>query len=156
MLTLLGRHALFDLRVTARGDTEVDAHHTVEDVGILLGRALAEAVGDKSGLARYGFFTVPMDEACVTAALDLSGRPCLRYELEAGTEKVGDFDTCLGQEFFQALANNAGLTLHLEQRAGSNPHHILEAAFKAVGRALKMAVSADPRERGVPSSKGVL
>ncbi|MBN1256126.1 MAG: imidazoleglycerol-phosphate dehydratase HisB [Planctomycetes bacterium] len=156
MLTLLVRHSLMDLTIEAHGDIDVDAHHTVEDVGLLLGKAIAHALGDKKGITRYGFCLLPMDEARVDVALDLSGRPRLVYTLEAGAEKVGEFDTCLAQEFFQALSNSAGINLHIEQRAGKNPHHILEAAFKAVGRALRMAVTHDPREEDIPSSKGVL
>ena len=156
MLTLFGRHSLFDLTVTAKGDLEVDAHHTVEDVGLLLGEALRTALGDKTGIVRYGHAVVPMDEARVSATLDLSGRPHLVYGLEIAQEKVGDFDTCLGQEFFQALANSAAMNLHIVGQAGGNPHHLLEAAFKATGRALRRACECDPRESGVPSSKGSL
>jgi len=156
MLTLLGRHALFDLTVRAAGDLEVDAHHTVEDVGLLLGQAVVEALGTKQGIARYGFALVPMDEAAAEVAVDLSGRPHLRYEVDLSAEKVGQFDTCLAEEFFQALANAGLLTLHVVKRAGENPHHVLEAAFKAAGRALRAAVAADPRELEVPSTKGVL
>jgi imidazoleglycerol-phosphate dehydratase len=156
MLTLLGRHGLFDLTIEAAGDIEVDAHHTVEDVGLLLGEAFAEALGEKTGIARYGAATIPMDEARVSAALDLSGRPFLACAIEPGAEKVGGFDTALAQEFFQAFANRGGVTLHITQERGGNAHHVLEAAFKAVARALRGAVRIDAAERGVPSSKGVL
>ena len=156
MLTLLGRHALFDLSVTVKGDLHVDAHHTVEDVGIALGSALVKALGDKRGIVRYGHAVVPMDETRVEAALDLSGRAYLLYQLDPKAEKCGDFDTCLGLDFFQGFANAAGMNLHIVQHAGTSPHHILEAAFKAVARALRTAVSLDGREQGIPSSKGVL
>lgn len=156
MLTHIARHGLFDLTVKAQGDLEVDAHHTVEDVGLLLGAALGEALGDKRGIVRYGHAVVPMDEARVEATLDLSGRPHLAYDLNPQAEKVGEFDTCLGREFFQALANAGALNLHLVGHCGTNPHHILEAAFKATGRALRQAVSPDQRETDIPSSKGVL
>ncbi|MDR0361711.1 MAG: imidazoleglycerol-phosphate dehydratase HisB [Planctomycetota bacterium] len=156
MITLLARHALFDIHLEARGDVEVDAHHTVEDVGICLGRALLEALGDKRGIVRYGFFMLPMDEALAHVALDLSGRPTLEWRADIPGEKCGAFDTCLGREFMRGLAIGAGLTLHVDLVAGRDPHHALEAIFKGVGRALRMAVGFDPRETGVPSSKGVL
>ena len=156
MLTLFARHGLLDLTVEARGDVEVDDHHTVEDVGIVLGEAVADALGDKRGITRYGACTVPMDEARVEAVVDISGRPHLVYRVDPGADKVGGFDTCLAREFFQAFTNAARITLHLDGRAGDNAHHILEAAFKATGRALRAAVSIDPREQGVPSSKGTL
>jgi imidazoleglycerol-phosphate dehydratase len=156
MLAALGRHATFDLAVQAQGDTEVDAHHTVEDVGICLGTALAEAFGDKAGLTRFGDASVPMDEALVEAALDISGRPYLAWEVELPIEIVGTFDTSLAEEFTRALVNNAGLTLHVRSVSGGNSHHVLEAAFKAIARALKTAVALDPRVAGVPSTKGAL
>jgi len=156
MLTLFGRHSLIDLSVKAKGDVEVDAHHTVEDVGLLLGSCLREALGEKRGILRYGHAVVPMDESRVEATLDLSGRPHLVYRIALDADRVGEFDTCLAQEFFQALANNAGMNLHLEKGCGENPHHVLEAAFKAAGRALRAAISYDDREKGIPSSKGVL
>ncbi|MDR1612020.1 MAG: imidazoleglycerol-phosphate dehydratase HisB [Planctomycetota bacterium] len=156
MLTLLARHALFDLHLEARGDVEVDAHHTVEDVGIVLGKALLAAVGDKKGMVRYGFCLLPMDEALARVALDFSGRPDLEWRADIPGPKCGAFDTCLGREFMRGLAVGAGLTLHVDLLAGSDPHHSLEAVFKGVGRALRMAVAIDPRERGIPSSKGVL
>ena len=156
MLTLFSRHALFDLEIEAIGDTQVDAHHTVEDVGICLGQALAKALGDRSGITRYGFFLLPMDESLARVAVDLSGRPCLEWRADIPGDKCGDFDTCLGREFARALSANAGLNLHVDLLAGSDPHHALEAIFKGMGRALRQAVAADPRETGIPSSKGVL
>lgn len=156
MLTLLARHALFDLRVEARGDVDVDAHHTVEDTGICLGRAVADAVGDKRGIARYGFFLLPMDEALARVALDLSGRAALEWRADIPGEKCGNFDTRLGREFARALCLNAGMTMHVDLLAGVDPHHALEAIFKGMGRALRAAVAPDPREAGIPSSKGAL
>lgn len=156
MLAALGRHATFDLAVHAEGDTEVDAHHTVEDVGICLGQALAEALGDKAGVQRFGSSAVPMDEALVEAALDISGRPFLSWRLEMPIEIVGTFDTSLGEEFARAFVNNAGVTLHVRSISGGNSHHVLEAAFKAMARALKQAVALDPRVTDVPSTKGAL
>ncbi|MCL2000231.1 MAG: imidazoleglycerol-phosphate dehydratase HisB [Planctomycetes bacterium] len=156
MLALLARHALFDLEVEAQGDLGVDAHHTVEDVGICLGKALAEALGDKVGLTRYGQALLPMDESLARVALDLSGRPHLAWRAAMPTEKCGDFDTCLGKEFFRAFSANAGVNLHVDLLAGEDSHHAIEAIFKGLGRALRLAVAIDPREKGVPSSKGVL
>lgn len=156
MLDALGRHGTFDLAVRATGDLEVDAHHTVEDVGIVLGQAIAEALGDKAGIRRFGSATVPMDEACVLAAVDISGRGGLVYEVDLPIEIIGTFDTTLAKEFLVALAANAGLTLHVHMLAGENSHHIVEAAFKAVARALREAVEIDPRVSGVPSTKGSL
>lgn len=157
MLTLFARHGRVDLDVACRGDTQVDYHHTVEDIGIALGTALDEALGDKRGINRYGSILLPMDEALVLCALDLSGRAHLTYALEIPARKVGDFDTELAEEFFLALARCARLTLHLRQLSGTNSHHIIEAAFKALGRALRQAVSVDPEAAGeVPSTKGVL
>ena len=151
MLNLFAAHGRFDLAVTCKGDTNVDDHHSVEDVGIALGTALKEALAEKRGVRRYGSMLLPMDEALVLCALDLSGRACLRYGLEIPTEKVGTFDTELVEEFFQALCREAGLTLHLRQL------HIIEAAFKAFARALREAVSIDPAAAdAVPSTKGVL
>lgn len=155
MLTAFARHGLFDLTVGTDGDLHVDGHHTVEDTGLCLGMALKEALGDKTGIARYGEAFVPMDDALVLAALDLSGRPYLDYGLTA-QGMVGAFDAVLGEEFFRALATTGGITLHVRQLAGRNEHHILEAAFKAVARALRMAVALDPRVQGVPSTKGML
>ncbi len=156
MLTHLAKHGKFDLTVQARGDLEVDQHHTVEDVGIVLGQALAQALGDKRGIARFGEATAPMDEALVTAVIDLGGRPYLDFGLSIPTEKVGDFDTELTREFFLAVCNQAGMNLHLRQQAGVNSHHLIEAAFKAFARALDQATRRDERETGVPSTKGTL
>ncbi|MHB9003397.1 MAG: imidazoleglycerol-phosphate dehydratase HisB [Coriobacteriia bacterium] len=156
MLDAFGRHATFDLAVKATGDLDVDAHHTVEDVGIVLGSAIAQALGDKSGIRRFGDAAVPMDEALVLAAIDISGRGGLIYEVELPIEVIGTFDTTLAKEFLVALAANAGLTLHVHSIAGENSHHIIEAAFKAVARALRTAVEIDARVQGVPSTKGSL
>ena len=145
MLCAFARHGRFDLKVSVRGDLHVDGHHTVEDTGIVLGRALAEALGEKAGIERFGSAFVPMDEALVLAALDISGRGQLHWDVEAPFGMVGDFDTQLAREFFIALAANAGITLHIRQLAGDNVHHIFEAAFKAAGRALRQAVAgSDP------------
>lgn len=156
MLILLCRHALFDLDLEADGDVGIDAHHTVEDTGICFGKALAEALGDKRGIVRYGQMLLPMDEALARVALDLSGRAHLAWRAAIPAEKCGVFDTCLGREFMRALTANAGVTMHVDLLAADDPHHALEAIFKGVGRALRMAVALDPREEGVPSSKGVL
>ena len=157
MLDHVARHGLFDLTVHATGDTEIDDHHTVEDIGIVLGRAMAEAWGDRAGVCRYGSAVLPMDEALVLVAVDLSGRGLLACDLSFPTPKVGQFDTELVPEFLRALAHNAGITLHVRQIAGENSHHIAEAAFKGLGRALREAVSPDPRRVGqVPSTKEVL
>lgn len=157
MLTLFARHGRFDLAVTCAGDTHVDDHHTVEDVAIVLGSALAEALGDKAGITRYGRFLLPMDEALVLCALDISGRATLRYGLEPPSQKVGTFDTELVEEFFMGFTRAAGATLHLRQLDGTNSHHILEAAFKGFGRALRQAVAIDPALNGeIPSTKGVI
>lgn len=156
MLIALGRHSLCDLTVHATGDTWVDDHHTVEDVGIVLGQALAQALGDKSGITRFSDVTVPMDEALVLAAIDVSGRGELYWDVPIAAQKVGTFDTELGHEFFQGFARDAGITLHVREIAGENAHHILECAFKAVARAIRGAVEIDPRVQGVPSTKGSL
>jgi imidazoleglycerol-phosphate dehydratase len=156
MLTLLARHGLLDLSVQADGDLHVDHHHTVEDVGICLGQAFADAVGDKAGILRYGDITLPMEETLVTSALDLSGRFAFVYAVEFPTEKIGDFDTELVQEFWNAVASNARMNLHLILHHGSNSHHISEGCFKATARAFRKAVAVDPRQTGVPSSKGTL
>lgn len=156
MLSALGRHSLCDLTVQATGDTWVDDHHTVEDVGIVLGQALAQALGDKSGITRFSDVTVPMDEALVLAAIDVSGRGELYWDVPIAAQKVGTFDTELGHEFFQGFARDAGITLHVRKIAGENAHHILECAFKAVARAVRAAVEIDPRVHGVPSTKGSL
>lgn len=157
MLTAFGRHAMVDLDIRAEGDLHVDAHHTIEDAGIVLGQALREALGDKSGITRFGQATVPMDEALCEAAIDLSGRGFLSFNIEFERPMLGDMDTQLVQEFFQALTANGGFALHLNRRAGHNAHHVAEAAFKAAARALRMAVEPDPRAAGaIPSTKGVL
>lgn len=157
MLVLLTRHAMFDLTLQCRGDLQVDAHHSTEDIGICLGRALREAMGDKKGICRYGGITLPMDETLVLCALDISGRGACFAELDIPAQKVGDFDTELGEEFFIALAREAGITLHLRQLCGKNSHHILEACFKALGRSLRQALTSDSRSAGmIPSTKGVL
>ncbi len=157
MLTALARHALFDMQVAARGDLHVDFHHTTEDVGIVLGRALAEALGDKRGITRFGHAIVPMDDALAEAAVDLSGRPFLAWTARFGPPKIGEMDTELFEEFFRAFAFNALLNLHVTVKAGTNAHHIAEACFKATARALRMAVALDPRVGDdVPSTKGAL
>ena len=157
MLTLFARHSGFDLSVSCAGDTWVDDHHSVEDIGICLGQAFREALGEKKGVCRYGQRILPMDEALILAAVDLSGRGGCYYTLEVPTEKVGSFDTELIEEFFIAFAREAGLTLHLRQLAGKNSHHILEGAFKAAARALREAVAIDEADADrVPSTKGVL
>ena len=157
MLTLFARHGRFDLTVKCTGDTNVDFHHTVEDIGICLGMALSEALGDKKGICRYGSMMLPMDEALITAALDISGRSYLAYGLEIPAEKVGDFDTELCEEFWQAFVRTSSITLHIVQNAGRNSHHIIEGAFKAVARALRAAVKIDPDFADeIPSTKGVL
>ena len=157
MLTLFARHGGFDLEVTCCGDTEVDDHHTTEDIGICLGMAFAEALGDMAGITRYGHIILPMDETLILCAADISGRSYLGYSLDIPTEKVGTFDTQLTEEFFLAFIRKAGMTLHLRQLAGTNSHHIIEGAFKAFGRTMKQAVSIDPSQAGrIPSTKGVL
>ncbi|MEL6644812.1 MAG: imidazoleglycerol-phosphate dehydratase HisB [Pseudomonadota bacterium] len=157
MLDQLARHALIDMTVRATGDTHIDDHHTVEDTGIALGQALAQALGDKRGIRRYGACHLPMDDAQVRAALDLSGRPYLVWNVAMPTPKIGTFDTELVREFFQAFATHGGITLHVDQLHGFNSHHIAEAAFKAVARALREAVETDPRKAdAVPSTKGTL
>jgi imidazoleglycerol-phosphate dehydratase len=157
MLTLFAHHSRFDLTVRATGDTYVDYHHTVEDVGITLGSLLLEALGDKRGITRYGNMLLPMDEALILAAVDVSGRAHLEYGLDIPAFKVGDFDTELCEEFFISLCRNALITLHIKQLAGTNSHHIIEGAFKAVARALSAAVRIDPALEGrIPSTKGVL
>ena len=157
MLEQLARHALFDLRITADGDHHIDDHHTVEDVGIALGKALSEALGDKRGIRRYGACHLAMDDALVRAALDLSGRPYLVWKLAFPSPKIGTFDTELVREFFQAFSTHGGITLHIEALDGINAHHLAEAAFKAVARAMRDAVEPDPRQRdAVPSTKGML
>lgn len=154
MLTLLALHGGFDLAVSCRGDTEVDGHHSTEDIGLCLGAALTQALGNKRGINRYGSVILPMDEALILCAVDLSGRPCLRYSAEIPSEKVGDFDTELAREFFQALANTGLMSLHIRQLDGINSHHIIEGMFKALGRALRQAVQVTGG--ALPSTKGVL
>ena len=156
MLTLWTRHGLMDLRVRCNGDLHVDQHHTVEDVGICLGQALIQALGDKKGIVRYGTFTVPMDESLVMVSLDLSGRAALVCNLDTDRRKIGEFDAELVPEFFRAFSGNALMNLHVHQFYGENGHHIVEAAFKAFGRALDAATRVDERVTGVPSTKGVL
>ncbi len=156
MLTLFSRHGLFDLTVDAQGDIDVDYHHTVEDVGICLGQALSQALGDKSGITRYGSLALPMEETLLTSAVDLSGRAVFAYNVTFPTEKIGDFDSQLVEVFWEAVASNAKMNLHLLLHYGHNSHHISEAAFKGTARALRQAVAVDPRQSGVPSSKGTL
>ncbi len=157
MLEAFARHALLDLTVEGEGDLHVDGHHTVEDTGIALGQALAQALGDRAGIRRFGDALVPLDEALVRAVIDVSGRPYLSYNIEiAKWQMLGDYDVFLTPEFFRALVLNAGLTAHLDLMRGDNPHHIVEATFKAFARALDAATSLDPRVTGVPSTKGSL
>lgn len=154
MLTLLALHGGFDLAVSCKGDLNVDAHHSVEDIGLCLGAAIAQALGKKRGINRYGHIILPMDEALILCAVDLSGRPCLRYTADIPSQKVGEFDTELVREFFQAVANTALMSLHLRQLDGENSHHIIEGMFKAFGRALRQAVAVTGG--ALPSTKGVL
>ena len=157
MLTLFAKHGRFDLTVTCHGDTNVDDHHSVEDIGIVLGEAFAAALGDKRGIRRYGDTVIPMDEALILTAVDLSGRACLGYALEIPTEKIGTFDTELVEEFFEAFTRAAACSLHLRRLAGKNAHHIVEGAFKSFARTMREAVSLDPDAAGeIPSTKGVL
>jgi imidazoleglycerol-phosphate dehydratase len=156
MLTLLAKHAVVDLTVQAKGDLEVDQHHTVEDVGICLGQALKQALSDKAGIRRYGHFTLPMEETLATVAVDLGGRYALVFRADFPSAKIGDFDTELVEDFWQAFAANALCNLHVLVHYGRNSHHISEAIFKATARSLRMAVESDPRSPGVPSTKGTL
>lgn len=157
MLDQLARHSMIDMEITAKGDLHIDDHHTVEDTGIALGQALAQAMGDKAGTNRYGSCLLPMDDAQIRTALDFSGRPFLIWNVDIPTAKIGTFDTELAREFFQALSTHAGLTLHIDQLHGFNSHHIVEATFKSVARALRQAVEIDPRAGGaIPSTKGTL
>ncbi len=157
MLHQLASHGLLDLTISASGDTHIDDHHTNEDVGIAVGQALAQALGERRGIHRFGHFTAPLDEALVQVALDCSGRPHLSYGLTIPAQRIGSYDTELVREFFVAVVNNSGLTLHIRQLDGLNSHHIVEASFKAFARALRQAVEMDPRRPGeVPSSKGML
>jgi imidazoleglycerol-phosphate dehydratase len=156
MLTLLAKHSLFDLRIEARGDLDVDFHHTVEDTGIVLGQCLNEALGEKAGIRRYGSALVPMDEALAQVAIDLSGRPFLTFRVGEPTRPIGSFDFDLVEEFLRAFANNAAMNLHAEVRYGRNSHHMAEAVFKGLAKALDNACQIDPRVTGVPSSKGTM
>jgi imidazoleglycerol-phosphate dehydratase len=157
MLTQIARHGLIDLELDAHGDLEVDAHHTVEDVGIVIGQAVARAVGDKTGITRYGHAYVPLDEALSRAVIDFSGRPGLIYQVDYARARIGDFDVDLLREFFQGFVNHAGVTVHLDNLRGDNAHHQAETLFKAFGRALRMAAAPDPRMAGqIPSTKGSL
>ena len=157
MLTLFARHGRFDLSLTCRGDTQVDDHHTVEDIGICLGQAVDRALGDKRGIVRYGSTTLPMDEALILTAVDLSGRCCLGWDLRIPTEKVGTFDTELAQEFWTAFTRSAACTMHFRQLAGENSHHIIEGAFKSAARSLRQAAAIEPDFKDeIPSTKGVL
>lgn len=156
MLNAFGRHGLFDLTVRATGDIEVDAHHTVEDTGIVLGQAFTQALGDKAGITRFSDVCIPMDETLVQVAVDISGRGQAYCDLPIPTERVGSFDTELAVEFFYAFARDARVTLHVRELSGANSHHIIEAAFKAAGRAMRYACELDPRVNGVPSTKGSL
>ncbi|MFZ5874930.1 MAG: imidazoleglycerol-phosphate dehydratase HisB [Nitrospirota bacterium] len=156
MLAVMGKHGLLDLTVKAAGDLDVDYHHTVEDLGIVMGQALKQALGDKAGIKRFGAGAVPMDETLARATVDVSGRPYLVYRVPIATRKIQSFDPELVEHFFEALAVHAGLTLHLEVPYGKNSHHMLEATFKALGRALEQATRIDPRVAGVPSTKGKL
>lgn len=155
MLTLFAAHGKFDLTVNCKGDTDVDDHHSAEDIGIVLGQAFQAALGDKRGITRYGSFLLPMDEALIQTAVDISGRSCLCYGLEIPTEKIGTFDTELVEEFFLAFTRNCPMSLHIRQLAGKNAHHIVEGAFKSVARSLKAAVALDGSNE-IPSTKGVL
>ena len=157
MLEQLARHSLIDLEIKANGDNHIDDHHTVEDTGIALGQALAKAVGDKVGINRYGWCLLPMDDTLIRTALDLSSRPFLYFDIDLPTEKIGDFDTELVREFFQALSTHAGITLHMEKLHGYNSHHIAEAAFKSFSKSLRVAIEKDPRNlKALPSTKGAL
>ena len=157
MLDQLARHSLIDMTIRAKGDLHIDDHHTVEDTGIALGQALSQALGDKRGIVRYGSCLLPMDDAQVRCALDLSSRPYLIWNVDMPTQKIGNFDTELVREFFTAFATHGGITLHVDQLHGFNSHHIAEAAFKSVARALRAAVEVDPRKSGdIPSTKGAL
>jgi len=156
MLELFSKHGFFDLTIRARGDLEVDYHHTVEDVGLALGQALREALGDKRGIRRFGEASVPLDEALVTTVVDLSGRPFFVYDVKIKQAKIGAFDVELIHDFLLALTNQAGMNLHVRMASGRNPHHIVEATFKSLARALDQATQRDPRATGVPSTKGTL
>ncbi len=156
MLSSLSRHALFDLELAAKGDIEVDAHHTVEDVGIVFGQTFREALGTAEGIRRYASVVLPMAESKVEVAVDISNRPFMVYEVEFENNRIGDFDATLAEDFLQAVSQNAGIDLHVQLRYGRNPHHIVEAIFKGLARALRYAVEIDPRETGLPTVKGAL
>lgn len=156
MLTLLAKHGRFDLNLVCKGDIEVDAHHTVEDIGIVLGELLIEALGDKRGIGRYGDIILPMDEALILCAVDMSGRPFLNYDVQLAAEQIGMFDTELAEEFMRAFAMSAKINLHFMQLAGSNTHHIIEGCFKALARSLRKAVAVEAGNSEIPSSKGML
>ena len=156
MLEIFARHGLFDLKLKAKGDIQVDYHHTVEDVGLTLGQAFKQALGDKAGISRFGEATIPLDEALTQVVVDLSGRPYLAYNVKIRSGRVGDFDTDLPHEFFQAFANQLGMNLHINVSQGENPHHIIEASFKALARAMEKATRVDQRIKGVLSTKGSL
>ena len=156
MLTLFAYHGSFEFNLKCAGDTHVDFHHTVEDVAIVLGQAILKALGDKSGITRYGSMFLPMDEALAQVALDISGRPFFVWDVDFVNKRIGDFDTELGEEFFRALSFNAGITLHVRMISGNNSHHILEAIFKGVARALKEAIKVQEGEKDIPSTKGIL
>lgn len=156
MLDQVARHGGFDFEISARGDLHIDAHHTVEDIGITLGQALAQALGDKRGIRRYGHAYVPLDEALSRVVVDLSGRPGLEFKVDFARARIGEFDVDLVHEFFQGFVNHAKVTLHVDNLKGDNAHHQAETVFKAFGRALRMAVELDPRAKGVPSTKGAL
>jgi imidazoleglycerol-phosphate dehydratase len=157
MLSLMCRHGIFDMKLKARGDIDVDFHHTVEDIGIVFGKAVKQALGNMKGISRFGMATVPMDEALASVSLDISGRPYLVYKVEFPKKsKIKNFDPDLIEDFLQAFVSNSGITLHVESPYGRNTHHIIEAIFKALGRALKNAVSIDPRIKGIPTTKGKL
>lgn len=156
MLELFRKHSLVDLSISAKGDLDVDYHHTVEDTGLVLGKAIDRALGERCGITRYGFASIPMDEALCEASIDLGGRPFLTMQCSAKHEKIRDFEVKLVEEFFRALSVEGRMNIHLRQIAGDEPHHICEGFFKAFARALRQAVSPDPRESGVPSSKGVI
>ncbi len=156
MLTLFAAHSQIDLNVKATGDLHIDGHHTVEDIGIAIGQAFTKALGDKRGIRRYGHFTLPMDETLATVAVDFCGRPCFVYHVEFKSQKIGDFDTELVHEFWQGFSAAAACNLHLLLHYGTNGHHVAEALFKAAARAVRMAVEHDPRQEGIPSTKGTL
>ena len=156
MLESFAKHAAFDLRISSKGDLQVDTHHSVEDVGITLGQAVREALGSSAGIRRYGAISLPMSEAKVDVTLDISNRPYLVYRVELANDRIGDFDATLAEDFLYAFSQSAGIDLHVELRYGKNPHHIVEAVFKGVARALRIAVESDPRMPGLPTVKGAL